>query len=81
MTISYFDRDKAGRSGGEQTPVYTLQFELFDNGISRALVLDYQDFVIGESSSLELGKTELGKGGAGKSGAGKSGNGKIKPCK
>ena len=58
VTISYFDRDKAGPNG-EQTPVYTLQFELFDNGISRALVLDYQDFVIsGELSSLELGKTK-----------------------
>jgi hypothetical protein len=56
VTISYFDRDKADRAG-EQMPVYTLQFELFENGISRALVLDYQDFVIsGELTSLELHK-------------------------
>ena len=54
VTISYFDRDKADRTS-EQMPVYTLQFELFENGISRALVLDYQDFVLsGELTSLEL---------------------------
>jgi len=54
VTISYFDRDKADRTG-EQMPVYTLQFELFENGISRALVLDYQDFVLsGELTSLDL---------------------------
>lgn len=56
MTISYFDAGKSDRTG-EQIPVYTLQFELFDNGISRALVLDYQDFVIaGELTSLDLRK-------------------------
>jgi hypothetical protein len=56
VTISYFD-DKLDHTG-EQMPVYSLQFELLENGISRALVLDYQDFVIaGELSSLEL-KTE-----------------------
>lgn len=81
VTISYFDRDKAGQSG-EQTPVYTLQFELFDNGISRALVLDYQDFVIsGELSSLELGNTAVTKTGPGKTGVGKTGVGKAKPCR
>jgi hypothetical protein len=54
VTTSYFDRDKAGRTG-EQMPTYTLQSEIFENGISRALVLDYQDFVLsGELSSLEL---------------------------
>jgi len=56
VTISYFDRDKADRTG-EQMPTYTLQFELFENGISRALILDYQDFVVsGELTSLELRK-------------------------
>lgn len=56
VTISYFDAGKSDRTG-EQIPVYTLQFELFDNGISRALVLDYQDFVIaGELTSLDLRK-------------------------
>lgn len=58
VTISYFDRqdDKADRAG-EQTPVYSISFELYENGISRALVLDYTDFTItGEMTSLEMKK-------------------------
>ena len=52
VTISYFD--KTG-NGGEQTPVYAIGFELFENGISRALSLDYGDFVItGEMSQLDV---------------------------
>lgn len=52
VTISYFDKSKGG---GEQTPVYAISFEMYDNGISRALTLDYGDFVVkGEMSSLEL---------------------------
>ena len=52
VTISYFDRSK---SGGEQTPVYSIRFELYENGISRALSLDYNDFVVaGEMTSLEV---------------------------
>ena len=45
VTVSYFDHD-AKREEGEQTPVYAMSFELFENGVSRALVLDYNDFVI-----------------------------------
>jgi hypothetical protein len=52
VTISYFD--KQGKSG-EQIPVYSITFELYENGISRALLLDYNDFVIkGEMTSLEM---------------------------
>jgi EipB-like len=52
VTISYFDRSV---QGGEQTPVYAIGFEMFENGISRALSLDYGDFVVGgEMSQLEL---------------------------
>ncbi|MGZ5811816.1 MAG: cell envelope integrity EipB family protein [Xanthobacteraceae bacterium] len=52
VTISYFDRTT---NGGEQTPVYAIGFELFENGISRALSLDYGDFVVsGEMSQLDL---------------------------
>ena len=29
-----------------QTPVYSIAFELYENGISRALTLDYNDFVV-----------------------------------
>jgi hypothetical protein len=53
VTISYFDRTDTKR--GEQTPVYSISFELYENGISRALALDYEDFVIaGEMSQLEI---------------------------
>jgi hypothetical protein len=53
VTVSYFDRAKAGQ--GEQTPVYSIKFEMYENGISRALVLDYNDFAIsGELTSLEI---------------------------
>ncbi len=54
VTISYFDKGKDDDSG-EQTPVYTIGFELYRNGISRALTLDYNDFVIdGKLTSLEI---------------------------
>ncbi len=50
MTISYF---KAG--SGDQTPVYTISFELYENGISRALKLDYGDFALkGDLATLDV---------------------------
>jgi hypothetical protein len=53
VTISYFDKSKT--ESGEQTPVYSIHFELLENGISRAVSLDYGDFSIaGEMTSLEL---------------------------
>ena len=45
VTVSYYDRDARAKDG-EQTPVYAMSFELFENGVSRALMLDYNDFVI-----------------------------------
>jgi hypothetical protein len=45
VTVSYYDHDTKAKDG-EQTPVYSMSFELFENGVSRALVLDYNDFVI-----------------------------------
>jgi envelope integrity protein B len=45
VTVSYYDR-AAKSETGEQTPVYAMSFELYENGVSRALVLDYNDFVI-----------------------------------
>ena len=54
VTISYFSKDKAADSG-EQTPDYAIGFELYENGISRALTLDYNDFVVsGKLTSLEI---------------------------
>ena len=45
VTVSYYDREAKSKEG-EQTPVYAMSFELYENGVSRALVLDYNDFVI-----------------------------------
>jgi len=54
VTVSYFDR-AARPDGGEQTPTYAMSFELYENGVSRALVLDYNEFVIsGAMSKLEV---------------------------
>jgi hypothetical protein len=56
VTVSYFER---GAAGGDQVPVYSIKFELYENGISRALVLDYNDFAIsGELTSLEVRDTK-----------------------
>ncbi|MGD0147638.1 MAG: cell envelope integrity EipB family protein [Xanthobacteraceae bacterium] len=54
VTISYFDKTKKSENN-EQTPAYAIGFELYENGISRALVLDYNDFMVsGKLSSLEF---------------------------
>jgi EipB-like len=56
VTVSYFDRSK---KVGEQIPVYAISFELYENGISRALLLDYNDFSIkGELKSLDIKDTK-----------------------
>jgi hypothetical protein len=54
VTVSYYDHDTKPNEG-EQTPVYAMSFELYENGVSRALVLDYNDFVI----SGALGKFDV----------------------
>jgi hypothetical protein len=57
VTVSYYDRAAKSESG-EQTPVYAMSFELYENGVSRALVLDYNDFVIaGAMSKLDVKDT------------------------
>jgi hypothetical protein len=54
VTISYFSSDKSSGSS-EGTPDYAIGFELYQNGISRALTLDYNDFVVtGTLTSLEI---------------------------
>jgi len=45
VTVSYYDHEAKANSG-EQTPVYAMSFELYENGVSRSLVLDYNDFVL-----------------------------------
>ena len=53
VSVSYFD--KAAKSAGEQAPIYSIKFELYENGVSRALLLDYNDFAIsGELTSLDV---------------------------
>jgi hypothetical protein len=58
VTISYFENESEKKQQtGEQTPAYSISFELYENGISRALTLDYADFSLaGELTSLELKK-------------------------
>jgi hypothetical protein len=58
VTISYFDNAK-NKETSEQTPAYAISFELYENGISRALSLDYNDFVVtGKLTSLEFKDTK-----------------------
>jgi hypothetical protein len=55
VTISYFEKGKKSPKNTEQTPAYAIGFELYENGISRTLSLDYNDFVVtGKLSSLEI---------------------------
>jgi hypothetical protein len=50
VTVSYFEQGV-----GERTPSYVLSFELYENGISRALKLDYGGFaLLGELTSLDM---------------------------
>lgn len=50
VTVSYYD-NAAREDAGEQTPEYAMSFELYENGVSRALKLDFNDFVIGGAMS------------------------------
>lgn len=51
VTASYFNDGP----DGDSEPTYRLSFKLYDNGISRDLVMDYGDFsMAGKLSSLEL---------------------------
>ncbi|HEY0440287.1 MAG TPA: DUF1849 family protein, partial [Xanthobacteraceae bacterium] len=56
VRVSYFDRAKAD---SDQTPLYSISFEAYENGVSRALKLDYGEFVLtGEMTSIELKETK-----------------------
>jgi hypothetical protein len=71
VTVSYYDRD-AKAASGDQTPVYAMSFELFENGVARNLVLDYNDFVLaGKVGKFDARQVKDAKE------AGKDG----KPCK
>ena len=50
VAISYFDAAKK-----DEAPNYVLSFDLYENGISRALKLDYGDFTLaGEMTKLDI---------------------------
>ncbi len=50
VSISYFEEGKK-----DGVPSYTLAFDLYENGVSRALRFDYGDFVLaGQLTDLEL---------------------------
>lgn len=50
VAVSYFINGK-----NDETPVYKLSFDLYENGVSRALRLDYGDFALkGEMSRLDM---------------------------
>ncbi len=52
VTISYFDKSK---TDGDQTPAYAISFELYENGVARAIKIDYGTFVLeGKLSGLEM---------------------------
>lgn len=51
VTISYFDNETVG----EAVPAYEMSFQLYANGVSRDIVIDYGDFAIrGSMKSLEF---------------------------
>jgi hypothetical protein len=53
VSISYFDPTRS--KDGEQTPVYSIAFDLYANGISSNIRLDYNDFTLkGEMKLLEF---------------------------
>jgi EipB-like len=53
VSIGYFDEQ-----GGDLTPSYQIDFRLYDNGVSRELLIDYGNFSIhGTLTSLEYLKT------------------------
>jgi EipB-like len=56
VTVSYFDQ---AAKGSDQPPIYSIKFEVYENGVSRALMLDYGDFAIGgELASIEFRETK-----------------------
>lgn len=52
VSIAYFSRDNSERQEfGEETPVYQMNFMLYENGVTRELTMDYGDYAL--SGTLE----------------------------
>lgn len=55
VTIAYFDESK----NEDGTPLYKISFELYENGVTRDLIMDYGEFSLkGTLSSLETFESE-----------------------
>ncbi|MCX7899606.1 MAG: cell envelope integrity EipB family protein [Methylocystis sp.] len=53
VSVSYFESGKK-----DSAPIYVLSFDLYENGVSRALKLDYGDFVLrGDMTELSFSPT------------------------
>lgn len=51
VSIAYFEEE----AGGDQVPIYSQSFKLYENGVTRDLTLDYGDFVLtGKLTKLEM---------------------------
>jgi len=48
VSIAYFRRDsvEGPQQSGEETPVYQMTFMLYENGVTRELVMDYGDYTL-----------------------------------
>ena len=55
VSIAYFDaREKSAESLGEETPTYQMSFDLYENGVTRNLVMDYGNYALtGTLESIE----------------------------
>jgi hypothetical protein len=52
VSIAYFSQDVAkDQEFGEETPVYQMNFMLYENGVTRELIMDYGDYAL--SGTLE----------------------------
>lgn len=55
VTIAYFDETETN----DGTPVYRISFKLYENGVTRDLIMDYGDFALkGTLAELELFEPE-----------------------
>ena len=52
VAIAYYTKDDAA---GEALPLYRIEFDLYENGVTREIVMDYGDFTLtGTLSELEM---------------------------
>ncbi|MFZ2100523.1 MAG: cell envelope integrity EipB family protein [Oricola sp.] len=53
VSISYFDEED--ENGGESLPAYQTSFKLYDNGVTRDLLMDYGDYALtGSLNQIEI---------------------------